>query len=38
MLLRTMMLLLSAAVLFVVSPAVRACPAHEAALQNRPFM
>lgn len=26
------MLLLSAAVLFVVSPAVRACPAHEAAL------
>lgn len=29
-----MMLLLSAAVLFVVSPAVRACPAHEAALQT----
>ena len=28
------MLLLSAAVLFVVSPAVRACPAHEAALQT----
>lgn len=29
-----MMLLLSAAVLFVVSPAVRAYPAHEAALQT----
>lgn len=29
-----MMLLLSAAVLFIVSPAVRACPAHEAALQT----
>lgn len=28
-----MMLLLSAAVLFVVNPAVRACPAHEATLQ-----
>ena len=27
------MLLLSAAVLFVVNPAVRACPAHEATLQ-----
>lgn len=30
MFLRTLLLLLSAAVLFVVSPAVRACPAHEA--------
>ncbi len=34
MFLRTLMLLLSAAVLFVVSPAVRACPTHEAQLHT----